>query len=184
MSPSGCNRHCDHCDKIIHDLEQLTSDEAEALIRSGTEVCVRAKINAEGAIQLRPSPRSSVGRLVAASIGMLAMAAPATAAKPEPRGIIVGHDTGAYFKTKVTAVGTDGRKYHGKVGVDGRYEIRGVPPGTYELRFSEHCPSGGSSRWTGPTVIVQDDIVEAAPSEGSVGCEIIIGMIEAQGRSG
>src|SRR6185369_252274 len=102
MSPSGCNRHCDRCDKIIHDLERLTLDEAEALLRSESEVCVRAKLDAEGAIQLKASRKPRVGRLVAASIGMLAMAAPATAAKPEPSRVIVGHDTSAYFKTKVT----------------------------------------------------------------------------------
>ena len=52
MTTTGCNRHCAACDKVIHDLEQMTGGDAAALLESGEEVCVRAQISASGRVKL------------------------------------------------------------------------------------------------------------------------------------
>lgn len=58
-------RHCEHCDKAVHDLSDLTEREAEALLRSGTP-CVRYAATPDGEIRHRPlRGRSRASRLIA-----------------------------------------------------------------------------------------------------------------------
>ena len=59
MAPAGCNRHCASCDKVIHNLASLTLDEAETLLETEDEVCVRARVKNGGEVTLAPSATSS-----------------------------------------------------------------------------------------------------------------------------
>ncbi|WP_309611344.1 hypothetical protein, partial [Sphingomonas sp.] len=55
MQPAGCNRHCDSCDKVIHDLSQMTIDDVEALVWTDPEPCVRAHVDRDGFVATKSS---------------------------------------------------------------------------------------------------------------------------------
>ncbi|RYG86864.1 MAG: carboxypeptidase regulatory-like domain-containing protein [Alphaproteobacteria bacterium] len=171
MTPLGCNRVCAQCDKIIHDLSQYELEEAEALLRRDPETCVRARIDADGAIVLK---RGSVRRMViaaGASAGLLA-SQPAFAGQDRPKGVITGKAFSFGYHTKVIATGPNGEIYRTKVKERGGYTFRHLPPGTYALTFVPDCGDG----WTIKEVVVGDGqvIVPQSPDEG--GC-IIVGKM-------
>ena len=66
MTPAGRSRFCDACRKHVHDLSEMTSDEARTLLSSpATEgLCVRYLCDTSGAVVFRPEPAV---RLVAPS---------------------------------------------------------------------------------------------------------------------
>jgi hypothetical protein len=162
MTPAGCNRHCASCDKIIHDLDAYRFDDVAALLARGEELCVRARIGADGEVALKPGGTRAMRLMLAASAGMLAITSPAYA---QPRGKIVGKVDGH----QVVATDEAGRRYRAALRQDGRFWFRGLPPGKYVV--SAH---GCTEPWTVGTATVRDRKVELPPSFDSKADECII----------
>ena len=75
-------RFCSHCQKHVHNLSAMTRDEAQALVTSGENLCIRMVRRADGTTKVSDCPKVSdaraatvrrVGMGVAAS-GVLALA--------------------------------------------------------------------------------------------------------------
>ena len=75
-------RFCSHCQKHVHNLSAMTRDEAQALVTSGENLCIRMVRRADGTTKVRDCPKVGdarattvrrVGMGVAAS-GALALA--------------------------------------------------------------------------------------------------------------
>ena len=134
MAPDGCNRHCERCEKTIYDLSALTLEEVEGLARSG-EVCVRAEVGSGGEVRL--SEGRGAHRMVAAigtSVGIFAASTQAAAADGQKLGAIKGAATGSCGMGSVRATAADGQVYHAKIGINGRYKVKRLRPGPYEVR--------------------------------------------------
>ena len=156
MRREGCNRFCDQCEKTIFDLENFTLAQTEALLRSGEEICVRAKLGEGGAIMLKPDPARATRRMVAAigaSVGLLALSSQPAMAKGRTDGTIAGNVLTNSWNTTVIATATDGKQYKAKAKRNGRYKIKHVPPGTYDIAYSADCEGD----WKGGKVDVQAD---------------------------
>ena len=169
----GCNRQCSRCATTVHDLAQLTLEEAERLLSSGDKICVRAEMDATGAIALRSDRGRSARRMVAvmgASMGLFAMSAAAIAGAPI--GAIAGNvKFNGYRNGVVTATGRDGIEHRVKTHDNGQYEIRDLPPGTYELLFTS---LGGD--WVGRQIVVQSGKTATLNLDNRPR-EVIIGMV-------
>jgi hypothetical protein len=141
MTPHGCHRHCAACDKVIHDLAALSVDEAEALLDSGKEVCVRARIGSDGVIATR-GPRDA-RRLIAAAGASLALATAACQTLPdnaEPRYRITGKfpDKQQYYEARL--ISADGLEWPKKREPGtGRFIFDNLAPGTYTLTTTDNC---------------------------------------------
>lgn len=184
MAPRGCNRHCAACDTLIHDLAALTLAEAKALLASGQEVCVRAKVGADGVIALKPSDRSTGRRLVAAATASLALATAACQTVPdaaEPRFQITGKFPwkDQFYNAELTSA--DGRQWpKRREPGTGRFIFEDLAPGVYELSTIGNC---------GERVVVETITIDAtsvdlgrtAP-EADDSCLIIGVMVPAQNR--
>lgn len=155
MAPAGCHRLCARCDKVIHDLSQLDFDEADALLRNSGDSCVRAQINGDGEIALRPARGGGARKMViaiAATATLFAVAEPALGRQGRPQGAIVGTVEAFGLTVQVTATGQDGSSFRARVDRDGRYRIRRVPAGTYTLTFDPSC----GENWTLENIVVGD----------------------------
>lgn len=90
-----------------------------------------------------PARKSNIRRLavtIAAAIGLLAMSSAAIA---ETAGTISGFVFKlSVKKTKAAAIAADGTRYEVTVKRNGYYRINNLPPGTYELEFSQ-----GETMW-------------------------------------
>ena len=82
MAPHGCNRHCASCDKTIHDLSALTIGEAQQLLETADEVCVRAELNSDGVIKFKPSRTSTQRRMIGVVGASLSLASAACQTVP------------------------------------------------------------------------------------------------------
>jgi hypothetical protein len=135
MRTDGCNRFCDRCEKTIHDLSRLTIDEVEELARSG-DICVRAEIGAGGAVKLKGGRHSGrrMFATIGASVGILAASSQAAAAEKPKLGAIKGAVAGSCGVDRITATASDGRVYRAKVGFNGRYKVKRLPAGSYEVK--------------------------------------------------
>ena len=175
MRPDGCNRHCARCDKTIHDLAHLTLNQAEALLRSGEGVCVRARIDADGLVGLKADGKRNSHRMITLGVcaSLFSLNGQAIAGARPPRGMIAGTVETVSWKVVVTATGEDGKKYRTRVRSDGRYKIKNLPYGTYALEFSPDC---GDS-WKGGQVVVQNSEITVERNKDPNQC-IVIGMIE------
>lgn len=80
MSGDERRRFCSQCSKHVHDLSALRPREAEALVASEADLCVRYEVDADGAVVHRRGRRA---RLAAAAGALLAAASPALAS-PAP----------------------------------------------------------------------------------------------------
>lgn len=184
MAPTGCNRLCSRCETMVIDLSEYDLEQVEALLGNGDRICVRARVDAEGAVRLKSHPAGSARRMMLAmgvSTAMLMAGGQATADDARrPGGVISGTvDTSWPFNLTVTAKGEDGREYRGKVKKNGRYKITKIPPGTYSLDVQGGCGHPWSS---GKVTVrgretVQHDATD--PNE----C-IIVGMIEIEQNDG
>ena len=92
MRPEGARRFCDSCTQHVHDLSAMTHDEAQALMDSGDDVCVRFAQRPDGELVHRPevrhvqaAPRVArrrggwLRRAAAAALGATVMSSPAQA---------------------------------------------------------------------------------------------------------
>ncbi|HEV7660941.1 MAG TPA: carboxypeptidase-like regulatory domain-containing protein [Allosphingosinicella sp.] len=142
MTPAGCDRICARCDKVIHDLSRYAIDEAEALLRRNPDACVRARIDADGVVALKPGRRGNARRMAiaaAATAGLLTAAAPAFAKRGRADGAIAGIVESYGSRVRVTATGADGRTWRARAGRGGQFRIRRLPAGTYRLSFDQSC---------------------------------------------
>lgn len=183
MAPRGCNRFCAQCDRTIFDLSALDIDQAEAMLADGNRVCVRARIDGDGVVELKPRSRGNARRMIiamGASVGMLMTGAHATGKESAPSGEITGKLDTLMVRGKIIAAkGTDGKEYRGKVKRDGGYRIRGLPPGTYALEIRGAC---GDTK-DGGTVVVRASEVTRYDASDPYGC-LTIGMIEIDTSNG
>jgi hypothetical protein len=183
MSPSGgCGRMCGRCDKVVHDLSRYGLDEAEALLRANPGACVRASVDGNGIVALRPGRRDGARRMViaaAVTAGLLAGGAPALAKGERPQGAIAGKVENYEFGGRVVATGPDGRTYRGGVKGNGRYRIKHVPPGTYTLTFMTAC---GGEEPIGAVVVGEGEAI-APDSKESSAC-IVVGMLRIEDDRG
>lgn len=182
MTPTGCARMCGRCDKLIHDLSQYELDEAEALLRRDPDTCVRAHIDANGVVALKPGRRGNARRMViavAATAGLLTTGAPAFAERDRPDGAIAGTVETYAIRMRVTATGTGGQTFRARVRSNGRFRIRHVPADTYTLTFVPVC---GNS-WTVENVVVRDGETIVPAVQNVDGC-IFIGLLRIEDGRG
>ncbi|MBO9497970.1 MAG: hypothetical protein J7496_02890 [Novosphingobium sp.] len=178
MAPKGCNRFCAQCSTTIHDFANYTFEEAEALLSSPEPVCVRAQLGNDRTVALRPSGNGKLRRIVvaaSASIGMIAMSSAAIAAKTGPEGVIAGMVYSADPKTRVTAIAADGTRYEVTTDRKGRYRIKHLPLGTYELEFSS-----GETVWKEAAAVVKDEKITYV-NTGNPDAPIIVGVMSRAG---
>lgn len=66
MRNEGANRHCDSCGKPVHDLGELTDDEAAALLdgRGGVTPCVRLRRDPDGVVLTRSEQHRRLFRVL------------------------------------------------------------------------------------------------------------------------
>jgi len=182
MTPAGCGRLCGRCDKLVHDLSLHSFDEAETLLSGNPDVCVRARIDTDGSVALRPNGRGEARRMVvaiAATAGLLTASAPAYAKQNRPDGAIAGKMYASTIRTRVIATGTNGQTYRTTVKVNGRFRIKHLPTGTYSLTFRPSC---GES-WTVDNVVVSAGETASPEIERDSGC-IVIGMLRVERHTG
>jgi len=177
MAPAGCARICARCDTPVHDLSLLSLGEAEALLRRNPGACVRARIDGDGIVALKPSRRGDARRMmiaVAATAGLLAGSAPALARPERPDGAIAGN-INAGLSMRVTATARDAQRFRTRVRGNGRFRISHLPAGTYTLTFSPGC---GSS-WTVENVVVGtgETVLPNVQNEGEC---IVVGMLRIE----
>ena len=198
MRPEGCNRFCDRCEKTIHDLSNLTFEEVERLAKSHEEICVRAQVGAGGVVQLKRGQSRSPRRMLAtigASVGILAVSAQAAAADATKTGAIKGQIVGGTcgLGGSVSATADDGSVFHAKIGMDDRYKVKRLPPGSYEVKI-EHAasqvppaendgPEARSVTSTGRQVTVEAGRTSIMNLNDPSGC-IIIGMLQVEDSNG
>jgi len=176
MRPSGSNRYCGACSETIHDLSQLTVEEAEALLRGPGRPCVRARtVGADRTLELKPS-RSGRKILVAAgaSISLLAAACQTAPQGSAPLGVIVGNAKALQGVKSVTAVSDNGRTYRAKVLKDGSYRFKPLPYGAYALKFIDDC---GVSEEAQLVLNATEHSVEAPPMTQIC---VTVGMVEVE----
>lgn len=77
MTEQGATRFCNQCSEHVHDLSQMTRDEARRLLDRPSPPCVRYSTDDRGQIRFRPLSRR---RLLAGSLAAAAVGAPAIAA--------------------------------------------------------------------------------------------------------
>lgn len=152
MAPAGCDRICARCDKVIHDLSNYELDEAEALLRRGSETCVRVRIGADGAVALKPG-RSMRRMMVAAAASAGLAASVAGCVQPDRRdGSISGRVSSFGLEGgRVTMTGPNGEWRSQRLKPGGRYEFTRLRPGTYKLTFNADC---AEKPWTVENIVV------------------------------
>jgi hypothetical protein len=177
MTPSGCNRHCASCDKIIHDLEAYRFDEVAVLLDSDDDICVRARIGVDGAVRLK-SGGALAGRLLAAvSATLLGTATPALA---QPKGKIVGQVDFFGVRPIVMAEAADGRTYRAKVRPDGRFLIKNLPSGNYVIT-SRAC---SEKRVIGNVTVQTGEVVLPRSQDPAEDLCITVGMVQRTSPAG
>lgn len=174
MKSSGCNRRCEACATVVHDLTQYDVAGIEVLLRSGTEVCARAMVRRDGTIATRPGlgMRRAVA-LLAVPLALVGASAEGRTDRPHT-GSIVGEIDTFGFKTYVTVKDSSGNVVKTVTARrNGRYRIKNLPKGSYTLEFNDLC----SEPWRLENVVVTEGETLAPHSESTGGC-IIVGKLE------
>ncbi|MBY6128724.1 hypothetical protein KUW15_08360 [Qipengyuania aquimaris] len=143
MAPSGCNRHCSKCDRVIHDLSEMTTDEIEELARSEDAPCVRAVIMTDGSVATANVADAGKRRIMAAVGASLSLAVAACQTTSEPRvtplyTVSGSTDWGTGDRT-VTLTRSDGETKRKKVSPRRDFSFNNLHAGTYELRVESWC---------------------------------------------
>jgi hypothetical protein len=181
MAPVGCARICAQCDKAVHDLSKYELEDVEELLRRDAEICVRASIDADGMVALKPGRRDSSRRMVLAVAAMagLLTAQPALAGGDRPQGAVAGRVEAFGLRMRVIATDGSGRTFGARVRRDGRYRIGHLPAGTYTLTFVPDC---GES-WTVENIIVGAGETIVPDPQHPGGC-IVVGLLRIEDPGG
>jgi hypothetical protein len=135
MHPAGRARHCDSCDKPVHDLRNYTPEEADTLLTgAGGPACLRAHIMADGRVQTRPSRFGKILTAAAAPAIFIALAASGVAADPTS-GAISGTVKAAHAAPMTVTAVAAGVSKSVQVASNGTYRLDQLPPGAYRLEF-------------------------------------------------
>ena len=158
MTPQGCNRHCSACDKTIHDLSLLTITEAEDLLDTAEEVCVRARVGADGVVALAPSRDATKRRMIAAVGASITLATAACQTVPDPdrpnRFAISGSLPLAFGLTPPVVRSSDGRSWEVRMEYKSKaFLVPNLYPGTYTITYNDMCHQG---------LVVEDIVIEGA----------------------
>lgn len=182
MAPLGNHRSCAMCDKIVHDLAEYDIDEAEALLGSKPDICVRARIDSHGVVMTKPDRTGSFRQIVTAvgvSAGLL-VSAPTIAREKASKGAIAGQERGLDFGTQVIARDSEGRAFRTTVKTSGSYRIKNLVPGTYTVEFISLC----GERWMNSNVVVgEGQTISSEPPGDYSGC-VIVGRLESEDQRG
>lgn len=175
MKPSGCNRRCEACDTVVHDLASYDVAGIEVLLRSGRDVCAKAEVIRGGAIKTKGLDNGMLRRaFVAAGVSTsLIVSLPATAEEKSKGGAIVGQTFTFGTKTIVEARSSTGKVYKTRVKRDDRYRFKNLPNGSYRLTFYPSC----GEPWTIENVKVAEGETVVPESPNAEGC-IIVGKLE------
>lgn len=181
MSPSGCNRHCATCDTIIHDLSHLTVDEAESLLDSQSELCVRAIVSGDGAVRTATS-RTSRSRRMVAILGASASLATAACQTPQvsPRYEVSGQIKYGGYSDRAQLRSETGEIYKVRIWGDRKFQFRNLRPGTYDLMFSIGCGELRSFQ----TIVVQADLMLEDVDLSKEDMCIIVGKLQRADEAG
>lgn len=173
MSPRGCNRHCAACDTVIHDLSLITVEEAEALLDSGDEVCVKASVRRDGSIRTAPS-RTSKSRRMVATIGASISLATAACQTPQitPRHELTGQVREGGWRPSAELVSATGKTYSVTIRGDQKFRFTNLRPGNYTLNIHD-C----AGTHTVSNIAVQDDLNLGEIDLSEVSDCIIIGKL-------
>lgn len=180
MQPSGCDRICAACSETVHDLAELTVEEAEALLREPGKHCVRAQVGPDGALGLRPGPSGRSRRMlvaVSASVGLFTSACQTVPSAAGPTGTIVGTVGAFNMVTTVRVVSEDGRERRTRVRADGTYRMERLPYGAYSLKFVGSCGTLEGGRIT-----LQEGEHRVEPPAEMLEC-IVVGMAKVEDDS-
>lgn len=179
MQTTGCNRFCAACSETIHDLRELTIDEAEALLKDSRSHCVRAQVRSDGSLCLKPDSKRSARRMVIAAGASITLLASACETVPQAaRGTISGKAGDLDRAKSVTATSEDGKKHRATVHPDGSYRFKSLPVGRYVLKFYGDC-----GKWDGETIVVEAGQNSIANSAKGHEC-IIIGLAKIENDQG
>jgi hypothetical protein len=173
MESAGCNRFCGACSETIHDLAELTAQEAEALLREPGKHCVRAQVGPDGVLALKPSHLGHSQKIlvaVGASFGLLASACSTLPSAESPTGVIAGKLVPWTYVQSVEAIDDNGRAYKAKVRADGSYYFKPLPYGTYSLRYTDLCGSRDGGR-----LILNENTHRLTEPLNSTDC-VVVGM--------
>ncbi|WP_284125509.1 carboxypeptidase-like regulatory domain-containing protein [Parerythrobacter aestuarii] len=177
MSRQGCNRHCSACDKTIHDLSQLTLDQAEELLKSEDEVCVRAEIADNGMVRLADSGSTTKRKLVAVAGASLSLALAACQTMGSNAVTPLYEISGAtnYYEYDAVVTLTDqyGKVRTTKVRRDKSFRFTNLLPGTFTLTITRWC---GDPVEETEIVVTEDDVSLGTLKWGENQC-IIIGVM-------
>lgn len=179
MNPVGCNRHCASCDKIIHDLSALTIDQVEALLDSGGEVCVRARVGKGGVVELADAGRGH-RRMIAAVGASMALATAACQTVPaEQRAnrFAISGTVPMIQHRKPVVRSSDGRSW--RVQMEFRSTSFIVPnlyPGVYSISYDAAC---GQERQIIENIVIRDQSVDLGWLDGEGDCIIVGVMVPA-----
>ncbi|WP_156397135.1 MULTISPECIES: hypothetical protein [unclassified Sphingomonas] len=176
MVPSGCCRMCSKCERPVHDLTRYDIAGVEKLLHDEPGACVRACIDASGAIATKPGPHGNMRRIVAivgASAALL-IASPALARDHRAKGAIVGVVETSAWKVTVTAKDEHGNSYKAKAKRNHKYKIKNVPPGVYSIEFSTDC----DENWTVENVVVKDEEIKLDSRPGDAWRCITVGLVQ------
>ena len=166
MPPVGCNRHCASCDKIIHDLAALTIDQAEALLESGEEVCVRAKVGKGGVVELAdyaPTRRRMVAA-VGASMALATAACQTVPADEQPNRFEIIGAVPMIQTRKPVVRSSDGQVWD--IHMEYRSTTFRVPrlyPGVYSITYDASC---GEERRTIENIVIRDRSIDLGMLDG------------------
>jgi hypothetical protein len=184
MTPSGCNRHCAACDKVIYDLAAMTFQDAEALLGQPDPPYVRARIAPDGTISLaRDSGANRNGRRLVAAVSASMTLATAACQTPlgavSPRFEISGETYSWYSSQQTRLVAADGRVRRPSLSKDARFRFSNLTPGTYTVSYTDMC----GETHVGAPVTVTDEDVDVGMFRWEEECVIVGVMVRADEAS-
>lgn len=179
-------RHCSACDRPVHDLAQLTAEEASELMASEESACFRAKVSADGMVKAlkngEAERRNLVAPLAATMSISLALAACQTPllGPVSPRFEVTGLVPAQYTVWKIELTSSAGRIYSTRLDRNRSFKLTNLQPGTYSLRINGEC---GEWYDFDEIVIRESDIALGSLKWEEADC-IIIGMMSPLERKG
>ena len=176
MTPLGCNRRCAACDKIIHDLSALRLAEVEDLLKSGKQVCVRARLSRGGVVQLAdavPGKRRMIAT-VGASVVLATAACQTVPPEERPDRFEISGTLPMVQHGKPVVRSSDGQAWN----VDMAYRstafrVPDLYPGVYSITYDATC---GEERRVVENVVIRDRSIDLGQLEGDGDC-IVVGVL-------